>query len=614
VTAVPVTLGLMAEYRFLPTETCGGLLDYSSNSRNATGTVGTAPTITAQTGGCNFTGNGAITLPAVLNSALTIQLFISHQQVGDANANSAPVAGNGNGTTAGAIQLVLSNATCCGSLVTGGYRFWTYQNNSAHMVYMTVLNGTGVASFLPGAGAASADLVYLNNVDIYTCCGGHLNYAANSGPQTVGTYQLGGAAAGSGNALQTYFTGKIYYAVFYNRALNPSEIANNVGYMQNAMTMRGVSSLLSANDQNDEFIGLGDSLETGTQYPGNLTLNGTWTLDNQAKGGEQASSQSATLQTGYVDPGGVIIDPLFRPNATRNITTIWLGTNDIAAGLTAAQTAANIKAWCLARRKVGWKCLVADMPSRAALDTGKNSLNNLLRTNWKTFADGFIDLASDPNVGADGASANTTYFTDGIHLTTYGSYEITNIHQRAANRVYGNNDFSTATTYVAAAPAATAITASSQSGNTATYTTTLNPPIGSVVTVTGMTPAGYNTVYPGCLVLTTTAGNFTCWLPVSGLGAGSVFGSASIPLQKDADVYSILNFGAGNFSLESCIGYTGQNIYIRNINGAGSTLVPFGSETITGPGTTTVAANTTAILQSQLVSASAGGCNWVRLQ
>jgi len=103
---------------------------------------------------------------------------------------------------------------------------------------------------------------------------------------------------------------------------------------------------------------------------------------------------------------------------------------------------------------------------------------------------------------------------------------------------------------------------------------------------------------------------------VTGLGVLTVAGTASVPQQQDVDTYSILNFGAGNFTLQSCMGYTGQNIYIRNINAAASTLVPFATEGLTGAGgtPTTLAANTTAILQSQLVSASAGGCNWARLQ
>lgn len=99
----------------------------------------------------------------------------------------------------------------------------------------------------------------------------------------------------------------------------------------------------------------------------------------------------------------------------------------------------------------------------------------------------------------------------------------------------------------------------------------------------------------------------------SGISGSPIFGSTGVAANSAG---LVISFGAGNFTLQSCMGYTGQNIYIRNINAAGSTLVPFASETITGAGATptTVAANTTAILQSQLVSSAAAGCNWSRIQ
>ncbi len=71
----------------------------------------------------------------------------------------------------------------------------------------------------------------------------------------------------------------------------------------------------------------------------------------------------------------------------------------------------------------------------------------------------------------------------------------------------------------------TAITAASESVNTATITTSLNPPQGSTVTIVGVLPAAYNGSYK---VLTTSGTNFTYTNPTSGLGAGSVFGSAVV--------------------------------------------------------------------------------------
>ena len=107
--------------------------------------------------------------------------------------------------------------------------------------------------------------------------------------------------------------------------------------------------------------------------------------------------------------------------------------------------------------------------------------------------------------------------------------------------------------------------------------------------------------------------NFPCQ---SSLTNNSVQGTGGCPAQQVVDEYPIVNFEVGNYSLQSCIRLTRQNTYIDNINAAATTLLPFAGETITGAGATptTLAASTTEILQSQLVSSKAAGSNWVRLQ
>src|SRR5882757_8970525 len=68
VTAVPITSGLLAEFRHLPGENPCLAVDYSGNGNNGTGCVGVSPTAVAGSGGVLFAGNGAISLPAALNA------------------------------------------------------------------------------------------------------------------------------------------------------------------------------------------------------------------------------------------------------------------------------------------------------------------------------------------------------------------------------------------------------------------------------------------------------------------------------------------------------------------------------------------------------------------
>ena len=102
----------------------------------------------------------------------------------------------------------------------------------------------------------------------------------------------------------------------------------------------------------------------------------------------------------------------------------------------------------------------------------------------------------------------------------------------------------------------------------------------------------------------------------SNLVNNSVQGTGGCPLWQNAGEYPIVPFGASNYSLQSCVSLTRQNVYFGNIDAAATTLLPFAGKTITGVGATptTLVANTTEILQSQLVSSKAASSNWVRLQ
>jgi hypothetical protein len=440
---------------------------------------------------------------------------------------------------------------------------------------------------------------------------------SSSGQQTVANFQLGGRSDALFGDVVSWFSGQIYYAVFYNRVLTAVEISKNAQYMQTAMALRGVSVGIynPGNIVSNQFVGDGDSITNGPQttntgYPELLVLNGTWAVSNIGR----SSINMAGANSLYTN-GAQVTDPLFWPQATGNAVVIWGGTNDNA---TSAE--AGLQGYCNQRRAVGWKCFVVTMLSRTSQDSFKNTYNAWMRQNWPQFSDGLIDIAADPNLGADGASASTSFFiTGGVHPVQASIYnDELPIIQRAINRYYGNKDFSSATTYVAAATAAVATTAGSQSTNTITITmaaTPANCQVGNTIVISGTTPAGYSNA-SGWHIITRSATQITAFINTTGLGAITVQGLASCPQQQDADMYQVLNFGAGNYTLQSCQGYTGQNIYIRNINGVATTLVPFGSETITGIGaaSATLAATATAILQSQLVSAAAAGCNWVRLQ
>ena len=109
------------------------------------------------------------------------------------------------------------------------------------------------------------------------------------------------------------------------------------------------------------------------------------------------------------------------------------------------QSINNLRSAATLFKKAGWKVIVCTLIDRG--DRGANNqtyfdnwytpYNNKLRSSYKYFADEIADLAADANLGAYGASSNTTYFVDKVHPTTAGQQLIANIVQAAINKITG---------------------------------------------------------------------------------------------------------------------------------------------------------------------------------
>lgn len=124
-----------------------------------------------------------------------------------------------------------------------------------------------------------------------------------------------------------------------------------------------------------------------------------------------------------------------------------------------------------------------------------------------------------------------------------------------------------------------AITAASEVTNTVTITSSLNPSLGSTVTISGVVPNGYNGSY---VVLFSSPTTFTYTNPTAGLGAGSAFGAAVVtssqPCAPLANLCSsaedvgctspnpVISDGLGNFFL-----YMIPGLYTFQYYGSGMT-------------------------------------------
>ena len=125
------------------------------------------------------------------------------------------------------------------------------------------------------------------------------------------------------------------------------------------------------------------------------------------------------------------IDPLFDPHLTQNVLIIFGGTNDLGGAHESAGTCfRKLVVYCRARKRAHpWRILIVTPPVAAYpgvypadFDAQMVRYDALIRRNWRSFADGIVDVQADPRMGAPGAERNPVYFSsrDFTHLTDAG--------------------------------------------------------------------------------------------------------------------------------------------------------------------------------------------------
>lgn len=412
---------LMADYQMLSTETPAALVDYSGKGRNATGTIGVAPTIIPVSGGISCPGTGAVVLPAALNSALTILAYIDFQSTNypsQGSPNVSTIVGGGTLATSSNWVLWQNNPSeSAGNEIQGGHRIRTIATSAGniHSGSSMAFNGSGVLAVTFGA----TDVIYVNGLPVNSTAFG----GSSAGQQTVGPYNI------CGTSITGYFNGNIRQMAFFSTVLNAAQVASATQIMQNQMAARGVTAFLggTSTDTNDQCVMIGDSLTAGVNWPVSL-LNFPCNIADQGLGG----FTTANFLTIQPDADG-----LYRPGALRNALTYWAGTNNLSNPTGAV---ANMRSFLQNRHNVGFRTVVGTMISRTGAEAYRDSLNPLLLQNWPGFADGVISFSANVRFGSDGANSNTTYYNvDGVHLTTYSdAYIIGPYLIHGVNRLYGN--------------------------------------------------------------------------------------------------------------------------------------------------------------------------------
>ena len=178
-------------------------------------------------------------------------------------------------------------------------------------------------------------------------------------------------------------------------------------------------------DGNSLTAGAGST--TGNDYPSQLrTLlgSGYW-VTNVGVGGKNTAQM--------ISGGAESVDSRQDFWNPRNWLIAWEGTNEL--GISTAEGAYDLLVqYCQERRAAGAnKIIVGTMlPADGRSEVERQEYNDLIRTNWDSFADAFADVGDDPTIGQTGDNLNLTYYNaDKVHMTDAGYAIVAGIFEDA---------------------------------------------------------------------------------------------------------------------------------------------------------------------------------------
>lgn len=570
-----------------------------------TGTVtARCPTWIAGTGGLQFTatGNGIsggqyLRLPAALNAAQSMVLFVGHQPLNIALGAYANLVVSDSGvhaTTSGLAVVDAPPVSNNGNTALG--------SGSTVVILQSYNNGYIGGTLTPGpigkvcigfnlgvAANSTTDQYYINGTLVR---GSGSSVAFNT--SLAGQYRIGGVPALFGS-YQSWFTGQVYYAVFYNRALTAAEMAQVSNFLNQTVTNRGVIVGAGISAAGNMILSDGDSIQNH---------DGGWmqynTIDpnqigpfNQAAVSISGDNAIQMIQRSWAADSILPPSSPYPSNTTPGglaIAEFMIGTNSLGALPANAQTDNQIcAAYSRARRNAGWNKIIQSTVMDTSTDSYHDNFNWFIRKNYKTYADGLADVAADPALGADGANSNNLnnyYFDNGVHPSNAGQMRIAAIKSRVINHIIGNT-LESGSPNVAGTTAT--INNTALTSNVATYTTTTNHhfSVNETIAVTGL--SNNSGVYNVTQVVTSvpTPSTFTFAITHANIGSGADSGTASKGTSYtmlDTDTYLEVSHALGNMSiyLPTSLGYTGGKVWIKNLkSGDGHTVTLLPCATLT---------------------------------
>ncbi|HXE07754.1 MAG TPA: SGNH/GDSL hydrolase family protein [Acidobacteriaceae bacterium] len=434
-----IVAGASADYTF--TEGTGTILhDQSGNGNDGTLASGAqAPTWLGTGLEFSSANRSGVALPAALNGSQTIFLAVYVDPFGtygsaDSITYPYPAMVTSTMTPNLGLNLMIVGAVGAGAnFVTGTFSPSIWVGGLASSCNQ-MLSGFHVFAYILGSSPAT-DRIFIDGTE---CPYSHTGSSA--GQQTTGNLYLGSSNVGlwASNG----FDGNIYRATFYPSALTAQQVEAMSGLFANQVAQHGVPTApVNALLNSPQLHCIGDSITYGTtastNWCANLTLTRqpSYTINNWGV-------PSALLQ----DETGSEPNRVGQQCQTAEgpaVAIVFSGTNDfLSSGITAQQVVSNDMGEVQTLKRSGCQVFVATMLSRfygsLDMDPDKDAFDEQLLGQAKAMgADGVVDFAADPNLGADGAYASTTWFNDQTHPTTAGQVRLGQIASNSLNYYYG---------------------------------------------------------------------------------------------------------------------------------------------------------------------------------
>lgn len=441
----PKTAALMQSGGLYPTllhglylfNECSGtvLHDVSGNGNDCTIPTGTgAPTWITDGGACalawpanNISANNQVSCPGI-TSPSTVQVVMNFTQTGTNTGDLRPVFGYSTSPGVAVLEYAPTSTQTAGALPT--YNI-AVQPSSSFATTMPSGNGYNLLSFSIGGSSSQ----FFFNDQLQYSVGGISNVPIPTG----GHLELGGCHSSNCTGGTVLYGARMYFAAAYETT--PVTNANLLANFQNIKS-RFLS--LGINVGQQQFI-------YTTAVPNNIVV--CCTSIEAGVGGNNAPASLMTLGSNYTVHVSGVPSAKFQqkltsgfqeekyflnPNANNVLLFMDPITNDLCASAPSQFSVPTVQqAWAIVEQGVAAAKIAgfnqvgigttisrsgnAVSPNTGSCDAARDTWNTLARQGATSLGAFLVDQASIPQVGADGASTNATYFVgDGTHPTLVG--------------------------------------------------------------------------------------------------------------------------------------------------------------------------------------------------